>query len=105
VPNPFLGLWFGPAFLLPRLHRFETLVQHLPDGFIMRGIRTGIDAQPCRNWQQSHLDLAWWLKLQTYAATADAWSGVSCAPPIGGIGLRYFFGCETPSTIVFLMLP
>ena len=34
------------------------------------------------------LDEAWWLTLHTYAATAEAWSGVSCAPPMGGIGLR-----------------
>ena len=44
-----------------------------------------------------------WLKLQTYAASDDNWSAVSCAPPIAGIGLRYCFGCATPSAIVFLI--
>jgi hypothetical protein len=32
------------------------------------------------------------LNPQIYAATADTWSGVSWAPPIGGIGERYSFG-------------
>jgi hypothetical protein len=42
-----------------------------------------------------------WLRAHTYAASADSWSGVSCAPPMGGIGLRYSFGCATPSLMVF----
>src|SRR6202041_1444900 len=41
--------------------------------------------------------------LHTYAASALICSGVSCAPPIGGIGLRYSFGCDTPSVIVFVI--
>lgn len=44
-----------------------------------------------------------WLSPHIYAATADTWSGVSWAPPIGGIGLRYCFGCDTPSVIVFVI--
>lgn len=48
-------------------------------------------------------DAGSWLILHTYAASADAWSGVSCAPPIGGMGLRYCFGCDTPFTMVFLI--
>ena len=52
---------------------------------------------------QFRLAAARWLRLQTYAASADTWSGVSCAPPIGGIGLRYCFGCDTPSVIVFVI--
>src|SRR5579859_4022586 len=44
-----------------------------------------------------------WLKLHTYAATAFTCSSVSCAPPFAGIGLRYSFGCATPSLIVFVI--
>jgi hypothetical protein len=45
----------------------------------------------------------WWLRLHTYAASADIWSLVSCAPPKGGIMLRYRFGFDTPRTIVLLI--
>ena len=41
-----------------------------------------------RSGDHLRLDEARWLRLHTYAATAEAWSGVSCAPPIGGIALR-----------------
>ena len=42
-----------------------------------------------------------WLNDQTYAANAESCSGVSCAPPMGGIGLRNILGCSTPSWILF----
>jgi hypothetical protein len=35
-----------------------------------------------------------------YAATADTWSGVICAPPMGGMAERYCFGCGTPAVKV-----
>src|SRR5580658_3304142 len=44
-----------------------------------------------------------WLKLHTYAATAFTCSSVNSAPPFAGIGLRYSFGCATPSLIVFVI--
>jgi hypothetical protein len=50
---------------------------------------------------QFRLGDASWFRLQTYAASAFTCSGVSCAPPSGGMGLRYSFGCDTPSVIVF----
>src|SRR5580658_7330359 len=47
------------------------------------------------------LAAAGWLRPHTYAASADACVSESCAPPMGGIGLRYCLGCGTPSVITF----
>jgi len=63
----------------------------------------GLFVAPQHQGDQFRLDDPRWPRLHTYAASADTWSGVSCAPPIAGMGLRYFFGCDTPSLIVFLI--
>jgi hypothetical protein len=47
------------------------------------------------------LEAVRWLRFQTYAATAEACSLLSCAPPMGGIGPRNCFGCGTPLVTTF----
>src|ERR1700688_148968 len=60
-----------------------------------------LTAPPITESRRWRVDLYRWLRPQTYAASADAWSAVNCDPPMAGIGLRYCFGCGTPSVITF----
>src|SRR6266404_1425305 len=86
----------------PELRRVRLLDLRLfpTTSRIARGLKPVKQKLRC---DQFRLGEARWLKPHTYAASADTWSGVSCAPPIGGMGLRYCFGCDTPSVIVFLI--
>src|SRR3989304_10534063 len=63
------------------------------------------DSRPGRRGGWFCCYLAGLASLYTYAATARCLSGVSGAPPNGGITPRYCLGCLTPAPTFPLMAP
>ena len=83
-------------------HDGRAIVEALDESVRQRATLSRLAAY--RRSTRDRTPAQWWPSPQTYAATAETCSSVSCAPPSGGMGARYCFGCGTPSLMIFSML-